>query len=546
MIRMKSIGAVIDTVQHESRRICRRDLMVAMASTGVLTGSPAWAAPTFRREGVAAAGSQVAADAGIAMLKLGGNAMDGAIAAALAMTVVDPANTSLMGRTHIVATDAVGRAGAIDGRSAVPKSWNGGTPSAGAGVVPVGGNPQSFEKALTRFGTLRREEVCRPAIALAEDGFIVRDNLARAWSRQASVLAQDPLARRLFLKPDGSPWRSGDRFRQPQLAATLKIFATGGAEGLANAVADTDAALLRSGGSSITASDFRSYKPFKAEHIDFRYRGWRVWTIGRQGYGYLLALTLAILEHFDLASMDEADRWATMLLAQRIAFQNRSDALGGDPRSLLAPTHIAQRIDAVRAALRPGAAAALFGRIPQAPAQARDTTHLSVLDSDGMAVAITQSIGPHFGSGIASPGGYLFAHSYQMARGHKVSESDITAQLPTVLESPDGIRVALGAAGGSRIPGAVIRSIVHTIDLHMPAQRAVAEPGCVIRDGYVQASSEMTPSTLKRLTEFGFPIRRVGRFEGEHLGLVHMARRDRDNRFSAGTDTYWDGGAAYT
>lgn len=531
----------------DRREPSRREILSALSIGGASLLAPSFSAqarePRTATRGVVAAGSQAAADAGVEMLRSGGNAVDAAVAAALAMTVVDPANTSIAGRCHIVIAPASGQAFAIDGRSAVPAAWTGGDKAEGLGAVPVGGNLKSFEQALQSHGRLSLADVAAPSIKLAESGFVIRSNLARVWARQASELAKDAHARALFLRPDGEPPRYGETFRQPELAETLRLYARSGSAGVTAGTAADDLALLHAAGSKANQADIVEYRPLDAEWLGFRYRGWKIWTIGRQGYGYLLQETLSILEGFDLASIDDARRWATMLLAQRLAFRDRAVALGTAPEALQAAAHVGKLREELRNILASSGAARYFNAPP--PPERGDTTHLSVVDGSGLAVALTQSIGPHFGAAAASPHGYLFAHSYQMASGRRTSPRDVTAMLPVVLEAPDGARVALGAAGSDRIPGAVIRAIVHSVDLGMRPQQAVMEPALVIHDGHVQASAELEAATLHRLEQWGFPLRLVARFEGEHFGLLHVARSDSGGAsFSAAADSYWDGGTA--
>jgi len=526
----------------------RREILSALSVGGASLLAPTLTThaqePRALRRGVVAAGSQTAADAGIDMLRRGGNAVDAAIAAALAMTVVDPANTSVMGRSHILIVEPSGRAFAIDGRSAVPAGWTGGEKATGLGAAPVGGNLRSFEHALRSHGRLSLADVAAPAIKLAENGFIVRNNLARVWARQAPLLAKDAHTRTLFLRPDGNPPRYGETFRQPILAETLTLYARRGSAGVIEGTVAADLALLNEAGNKVTRAEMIEYRPLDAEWLAFRYRGWRLWTIGRQGYGYLLQEVLSILEGFDLASMGEARRWGTMLLAQRLAFRDRAAALGAKPGDLQDAGHIGKLRDELRNILA-GSSAASYFELGPSPSGRGDTTHLSVVDGDGRAVALTQSIGPHFGTAAASPHGYLFAHSYQMASGRRAATRDITAMLPVILESPDGAHVALGAAGSDRIPGAVIRAIVHSVDLGMRPRQAVMEPALVIHEGHVQASAELEAATLDQLARSGFPLRPVARFEGEHFGLLHIARGEAGGAsFSAAADTYWDGGTA--
>lgn len=538
--------------------LTRRELAgaLAMLASAISTGGCAQsgastqgasASTTAPLHGIVAAGAKPAADAGAAILSAGGNAVDAIVATAIAMAVVDPSNTSIMGRTHLLVLNASGECDAIDGRSMVPAAWHAGDKATGrAGVVPVGGNPRSFEHALQRFGRLTMEQVCAPAIRLARDGFEVPSNLARVWSRRVPVLQRNPVAAKLFLKEGGLPYREGEVFRQPELAASLSLYAKGGADRFLNQALTRDLALLQAAGSKLTTEDFLAYRPIDAEYIHTRYRGWDVWTIGRQGYGFLVAQTLELLQAYDLRLMSAADRWATMLVAQQVAFKGqRDEALGSNASSLLDRNRIQMLAQRVRAILQSSNASGLFEVPPTKPGIPQDTTHISVVDAQGMVASMTESIGPHFGTGFASPNGYLFAHSYQMASGQPDPDGrDVTSMLPTILRSPDGTLVALGAAGADKIRGAVLRAIVNTVDLGMTAQQAVAEPACVIHNGYVQASRELDPSVRMHLQRIGVTPRMVGRSDGDHFGVLHVAKRHADGSFSGGADTYWDGGTA--
>lgn len=541
--------------QYAASVLTRREFMGAIGLTGASILVPAWAASNTKtatqsstaapRHGIVAAGAQPAADAGAEILSAGGNAVDAAIATAMAMAVVDPSNTSFMGRSHILVLDGARECSAIDGRTAVPAAWQGGKTATGAGVVPAGGNPRSYEDAIRRYGRLTLEQVCAPAIRLARDGFIVRSNLGRTWSRRAYMLRKNATAATLFLKPDGQPYREGDTFRQPQLAESLALYANVGADRFLEQTLDRDIEFLQCAGSQLTAQDFLQNRPIHAEHLKTRYRGWEVWTIGRQGYGYLLSQVLALLESYDLRSLSDGDRWAVMLLAQKLAFDDRTVALGQNAPSELERGHIQRQARKISTVLESGNAAGMFSAPPQRASVPHDTTHLSVVDAQGMVASVTQSIGPHFGSAFASPRGYLFAHSYQLASGKPDADRrDVTSMLPTILRSPDGALIGIGAAGADRIRGAVIRAIVNIVDLDMSPQKAVSEPACVLHDGYVQVSSELDASVPSRLAQIGISPRVVARYQGEHYGLLHIAQRNADGSFAAGADTYWDGGTA--
>lgn len=140
-----------------------------------------------------------------------------------------------------------------------------------------------------------------------------------------------------------------------------------------------------------------------------------------------------------------------MLLAQRVVLQDSETGHSPDAPSLLQADRLAAQAETIRAIVSGRAdSAALFPKERQC-VERGDTTHISAIDGDGMVVSITTSIGPNFGSAVAASGGYLMAHSYQMGRGRRVADRDITHMLPTILVSPEGDRLGLGAAGAETI-----------------------------------------------------------------------------------------------
>jgi len=521
-----------------------------LAGLGAATLAPAASAQGASRpgarSGVVAAGAEPAAQVGAEILRAGGNAVDAAVGAALAMAVADPANTSLAGRSHIVMLSPDGRVSVIDGRSATPRAWTPRKAESIAQSVPVPGNPRAFEKAIAEHGRLSLQQVVQPAVRLAREGFVVRSNLARVWAQRAAALAQSPSARELFLKHDGSPWRFGETFRQPKLADTLAAYGErGSAAVMSGPGIEAHVARLAADGSQLTMADFDAYRAFDAEAVTVPYRGWKVWTIGRQGYGYLQAETLQLFEALDLPRLPAPDRWAAMLLAQRVAYKDMPTGLGPEAQSLLRKDHLAKQLEIVRAlAGARGELSPWFPKGKATPGESGDTTHISAVDAEGVVASITTSIGPHFGSAVAAPGGYLMAHSYQMSSGVRRADRDITAMSPTILESPAGDRFAVGAAGSDKIPGAVLRAIVNVVDRGMAPQGAAADPACVITDDEIQISTELDRSVGERLAAIGLPLNPVSRVRGEHFGLLHIAARNK-GRFAGGADTYWDGGVAY-
>jgi gamma-glutamyltranspeptidase / glutathione hydrolase len=377
--------------------------------------------------GLVSAGSDVAARAGAEMFRCGGNAVDAAVATVFALTVVDPANASIGGRCHVLMSWPDGRVIALDGRTALPanREYRGSDAPNGARVVPVPGNPRTLAEGVERFGNLTLDDVIAPARRLASEGYGVPRRLAAAWKVASPLLQRDPATSRYFLHTDGTAWSAGEHRVQSELAALLDDIARDGPDRLMDGRScERIVAHLRGLGSMLTRADFANYRPLNGEVVRFNYRGWQCCTIGRQGHGYALAATFGILERFELAKLNPAERWITMALAQAIAHRGREKDEEASLEHVLEPKALnccADRLQALR--LSPADVSAFLGTHKAVPEMRRaDTTHVSAVDETGLAAAITTSIGPHFGALMAAPDdGFMFAHSYRMAeRDHIV------------------------------------------------------------------------------------------------------------------------------
>lgn len=503
--------------------------------------------------GAVAAGASPAARIGAEVIARGGNAVDAAVATVLAMGVADPANASVAGRCHVLVVHPDNQAASLDGRSALPAKFADAPPDTatdGAAIVSVPGNPVTLHESVRRWGRLSWAEISAPAARLAAEGVFVPPCLGAAWANAAPGLRGDPAARALFLTPDGAAPPVGTRFVQPRLARTLEdLSAEGPSAVMAGPRASRVLAALRARGSLLTQEDFSQYQALEGEIVRCPYRGWQVVTIGRQGYGHTLAEVLGILARFDLANMAEDERWLHLSIAQRLGRQDRPPGEADEAAHLIAPDFLDRRAEDVRALLRDGPEALLarFGPPPEPPAIRRgDTTHISAVDADGRACAITTSIGPHFGALVAAAeDGFLLPHSYRMAERDHTARRDRTEMLPTILLGPHGERVALGAAGSSRIPGAVLRAIVAIVDLGQTPAQALSAPPTVWHDGRLRTHPGIGADVIARLEAAGLPVDRILPPPGQHFGLVHVARRRSDGLFDAAADPWWDG-AAFT
>jgi gamma-glutamyltranspeptidase/glutathione hydrolase len=505
--------------------------------------------------GMVATGSEPATAAGVEILERGGNAADAAAAAAFALMVTDPANTSLGGRVQLLVFDPRSGITAIDGATRVPtqplpEREDPTMERGGFATVPVPGSVAALERLVRDHGRLPLETVMEPAIRLATEGFEVPERLAQAWARAASALALDPGASAHYLKPDGSAFQAGERFYQPALALLLQAIADSGSTTFYHgSIAERLSQEIAEGGGFTSRDDFAAYEALDGEVVGTVYRDRQVFAAGGRGWGDTLVQMLNMLAQFQVGlgdpSGDELELMAR-IIAQAMA--DRPQVIGslaprpdGIALSTLSSLEFAQqRAGQIRSALRDG----------HSPATGRgirndDTSHLSVMDAEGNAVALTTSIGPAFGARVASPTwGMLFAHSYRMRAQPEPGARDLTEMTPTIVMSGDRPELVLGAAGSERIPTSVFQVISHVVDRGWNLERAMRAPRIFALGGELRAHDWLDPSLQDDLASRGFEIRTVSVGDSPHLGLVHAAGFDPMGQIFVGVADDGDSGAA--
>jgi len=411
-----------------------------------------------------------AVEAGLSILESGGNAVDAAAATAFALLVTDPQMASVGGRSqillHLEGGTFVGIDGATQAPSRVDEPWGVGH---GYGTVPIPGTPAALEEMLRRYGKMSLAEVLQPAIRLAREGFVIKEDLHDAFRLHQETLKRYPGTRAHFFKPDGSPYSAGEVFRQPVLARTLEVLAAQGSAALYHGtLADALVAEMEANGGLIRHDDLAQYRPRAGEIVEGEYRGYRVVARGGNCDGASVIEMLQILEHFDLAGYDISDAEYIHILAQAL-YLGVTDEYVPDWMQV-SKAHAARRVREID--LRRALPTAVRG----GGAPEGDTHHLSVVDAAGNAVAITQSIGPSFGSKVASPElGFFYAYSYDMNDEPVPFQREKTSQSPTMLFSPEGSPfLVLGSAGSARIPGSIVRVVVNVVDHGMSLGDALA------------------------------------------------------------------------
>lgn len=442
--------------------------------------------------GVVVAGQPLAAAAGAEMLERGGNAVDAAVAAAFALSVVEPSMSGLGGRVQMLIRMADGRYAGIDGTTQAPASYDPDTaPQASYGYPTVGvpGVPAGLLKALGQYGTLDRATVMAPAIRLAEEGFNVLPGEATRHAAVADRLVEFEGTRSTFLKPDSTTWEAGERLLQPDLARTLRQIAAEGADVFYRGeIAARMAADIQANGGAVTEASLAAYQALDSEVLTSSYRGLETAGLWLPSYGAITLEILNLLETLPVSEFDEDD-WATAITeAIRVAYLDRpSQRTLADGHRLISKAYATSRAADMRLS-RPAPAASLGIGPTTSPSRGRvrmathvdieHTTHLSAADGDGMMVALTQSLGPNMGSMVVTPGlGFLYAATLGGYLGRmEPGERAQSHMSPTMLVREGAPLLALGAAGGGRIPTAIIAAISRLVDQNLSLAEALAAP----------------------------------------------------------------------
>ena len=520
--------------------------------------------------GVAIASAHaLATDAGLEILREGGNAFDAAVAVSAALSVVEPVSSGLGGGGFFLLHDAKsGRDVFVDAREVAPQSA---TPARyldangeldrdkaenGAASAGIPGLPAGLVHVARKYGRLPLSKSLAPAIRLARDGFPVYPRLANEYANRKPVMERYAATRAVYLA-DGDAPEPGEILRQPDLARTLERIAAWGFDGFYRGpVAQALLASVKADGVDWTAAELAAYRVKEREPIRFRYRDWNMVTAPPPSSGGIaLAEILKILEGWDLKALEPAQRIHYEVEAMRRAYRDRTLYLG-DPDSVKIPVRLLTSDDyaaGLRASILPDKAtpsAMLPGTLP--PRESVNTTHFSIMDAAGNLAAVTQTVNLAYGSGMVVGGaGFLlndemddFALKPGTPNAFGVTGYDanavapgrrpLSSMSPTFMFGPDRIAV-LGAKGGSRIITATMIGILG-FDAGMDSPQVVALPRYhhqYLPDAITEEPGALADEVVAKLQAMGY---RVDDYT-DPLVLMHAVDWDRrDNAMHAGAD----------
>lgn len=502
--------------------------------------------PVYGKNGMVASEQGLATQVGLDILKQGGNAIDAAVAVGFALAVVLPNAGNIGGGGFMVLhDDKTGKDVAIDFREIAPAKASRDMYLDSQGNVIDGkslfthdasgvpGTVAGMEYALKKWGTMPLSKVLEPAIKLADKGFIVSDVLAQTLKEEKSTLGKWSSSKAIFFK-NGESLKSGDLLVQKDLAKSLRLIAKQGAKAFYQGeIATKIAKEMQSHGGTMTLEDLKAYKVVERQPIIGDYRGYKVVTMPPPSSGGVhLIEILNMLEHYPIKEdgVNSAKNIHHMAESMKLAYADRSEYLG-DPDFVKIPVtgltskayanELVKTIDDNKARLsstiKPGK--------PQ-PYESDQTTHFSVMDKAGNAVAVTYTLNLNFGSGIVVEGtGILLNNEMDdfsvkpgvpnafglvggAANAIEAKKRPLSSMTPTIVMKNNKPWLVTGSPGGARIITTVLQSVVNTIDHEMNPAEAIITPRVHHQwlPDELRVEEGISPDTIKLLQDKGHKV----------------------------------------
>lgn len=463
--------------------------------------------PPEYRQGVVVTVSAPGSEAGLSILKAGGNAVDAAVATAFALAVTYPAAGNIGGGGFMMIHFPGGKATCIEYRETAPaaaheKMYRKDESIFTHRAVGVPGTVRGMALAHAKYGKLPWKKLVEPAVRLARDGFLLDAHNAKSLNKVLDLAFEEHAElKRVFGKPGGGKWQEGDRLVQPDLARTLQRIADHGADGFYRGpVADMLAAEMKKGAGLITLEDLAAYQAKERTPIHTKYRGYDVYGPPPPSSGGItLGLMLRILERFDLKKHDRFSAPTLHLLAEtmRRAYRDRARWLGDAdfvkiPGHLLTDAHAAhwaKSIDSERAT----PSEKLAGDITLSK-EGESTTHFSIIDRDGLAVSNTYTLEQSYGSRVVVRGAGFLLNNEMMDFNWRPGVTDrkgtigtpanriapgkrmLSSQTPTIVAREGRVVLVTGSPGGRTIINTLLNVMVNVLDFEMPLREAIDAP----------------------------------------------------------------------
>ncbi|MDR2297618.1 MAG: gamma-glutamyltransferase [Comamonas sp.] len=470
--------------------------------------------PVEAKNGMVATEQELATQIGVDILKAGGNAVDAAVAVGFALAVALPNAGNIGGGGFMMVHDArSGKDIALDFREVAPKGASRNMYLDDKGnvidgkslythyAVGVPGTVAGMTHALSRWGSMPLSKVMAPAIALAEKGYPVSVTLAKTLDQEKKNMGQWPATQAIFWK-GSTPLKAGDRLVQKDLARSMRLISQQGATAFyQGAIAQKIAAEMAPHANALTLQDLRDYKVVEREPVRGSYRGYQIVTMPppSSGGAHLLQI-LNMMERWPMNQWgaDSAQSVHYMTEAMKLAYADRSEYLG-DPDFVKIPLKgltSKRYAESLAAGIKPQQARPSQDIKPGKPQpyESDQTTHYSVVDKAGNAVAVTYTLNTNFGSGIVAKGTGIVlnnemddfsakpgvANAYGLVGGDanavQAGKRPLSSMTPTLVLKDGKPALVTGSPGGARIITAVLQQIVNYIDYGMNPLEAAATP----------------------------------------------------------------------
>lgn len=503
--------------------------------------------PVWAKNGMVATQEALASDIGLQILKDGGNAVDAGVAVGFALAVTLPRAGNIGGGGFMMIYDAKqGKTVALDYREKAPSSASRDMYLDKEGnavsdlsryhglAVGVPGTVAGLLKALEEHGTMSREQVMAPAIALAEDGIEVTAGLSESLTALSDRLQKWPSTKKVFFKPDGSAYQPGERLKQPELARSLKRIAVQGTDGFYKGeTAQKLVKAVNEAGGSMSLQDLANYQAIAREPIKGDYRGYEIVSMPPPSSGGIhIVQILNILEGYPLGDYGQNSAQTIHLMAEamQLAYADRAEYLGDAdfidvPASGLTSQAYADKLRTLIDPNKATPAATIKANNPL-PYESDQTTHFSIVDKDGNAIANTYTLNFSYGTGLVADGTGILLNNemddfsakpgvpngYGLLGGDanavEANKRPLSSMSPTLVFKDSKPYIVTGSPGGSRIITTVTQIISNVIDHDMNIAEATHAPR--IHDQWlpdeIRVEKALNIDTVKKLESMGHTV----------------------------------------
>jgi len=437
------------------------------------------------KNGVVTTAHPLATQAAVEMLTAGGNAMDAAVAAAFTLSVVEPSMSGIGGRAQILIYNPADGVHGIDATTQAPSYYKFDDTLGveyGYQTIAVPGVVKGLTDALQNYGTLPLAQVLNPAIAYANNGY---ELLPGEALRQRSVnesLKEFAGTRQYYLDEDSLTFDAGKLIIQQDLGKVLKAISENGSEVFYQGwIAEAMVKDVSDNGGFLTLESLKNYRSEKSHIVNGSYRGYSIKALWLPAYGAITIEALQILEQLQVNMKEERERGLAIYHAVESAYLDRKEQKTLDDAERFTSKSWAKK-RALETQIKNGIISIRKDNINVNPDTIKDpnghTSHLTVIDKNGMIVCLTQTIGPTMGSKVATPGlGFLYAQTMGGYLGEVEPNLRVPSHIsPIIIFKDEKPFLAIGAAGGSRIPSSIVNVVSNIIDNRMTLSEALYFP----------------------------------------------------------------------